>query len=266
MSDKRAGHSHGSLSIDQYAYGSAMRSWNPSFKIITAAVFLVCVIAMDRLPVSLLVLFFMALTVMAGGRLSPLRYLRLMAVPLAFIILGSIAVAFDFSLSRGGDYCLFLGFFYISATGESLFEAGSLIVKAFSAVSCLYLITLTTPMGEIVGFFRKLHVPKLLVELMYMIYRFIFILYDSERKMTVAARSRLGYHSLKASWYSFGRIFSNLLVVSMRRAGVYYDALESRCYNGDLRFWEDKKPVRPLQVLWALALGALILALRLFVG
>ena len=175
MSDKRAGHSHGSLSIDQYAYGSAMRSWNPSFKIITAAVFLVCVIAMDRLPVSLLVLFFMALTVMAGGRLSPLRYLRLMAVPLAFIILGSIAVAFDFSLSRGGDYCLFLGFFYISATGKSLLEAGSLIVKAFSAVSCLYLITLTTPMGEIVGFFRKLHVPKLLVELMYMIYRFIFI-------------------------------------------------------------------------------------------
>ncbi len=266
MESQRTGHSHGELSIDHYAYGSAMRSWNPSFKIVTAVFFLLCVIAMDSMAVSAVVLFFMALVVMTAGGLSPIRYGKLMAIPLAFILLSSIAIAFDFSMAPGGEYCLSLGFFYIFADRQSLLEAGALVLKAFSAVSCLYLITLTTPMGEIVGFFRKIHVPKLLVELMYMIYRFIFILYDTQRKMAAAARSRLGYHSVRASWYSFGRIFSNLLVVSMRRAGAYYDALESRCYDGDLRFWEEKKKICPLQVLGAAGLAVIVFVVWIYAG
>ena len=77
--------------------------------------------------------------------------------------------------------------------------------------------------------------------------------------MAVAARSRLGYRSLKTSWYSFGSIFSNLLVVSMKRANAYYDAMESRCYDGDLKFLEEEKPLSP-----ALAAGAVLYTAALF--
>ncbi|MCD2492439.1 cobalt ECF transporter T component CbiQ [Lacrimispora sp. NSJ-141] len=241
------GHQHGEghLSIDYYAYSSKMRPWNPSFKIVMSVFFLICVIAMDSMAVSAIVLFTMAALVMFKGKLGVSRYLNLMTLPFIFIALSSTAIAFDFSLVPKGEYCLQLGFFYISATRASLISTANLVLKAFSAVSCLYMMTLTTPMGEIVGFFRKIHVPKILVELMYMIYRFIFILLDAQRRMSVAARSRLGYCDRKTSWYSFGSIFSNLLIISLKRANAYYDAMESRCYDGDLRFLEDDKPLSP---------------------
>lgn len=252
-------HGEGHLSIDYYAYTSGMRSWNPSFKILISLFFLICVVAMDSMAVSALVLFTMAFFVAGKGGLGIGRYLSLMMVPFIFIFLSSIAIAFDFSFGVKGEYILHLGFFYISATKSSLLSAAALVLKAFSAVSCLYMMTLTTPMGEIVAFFRKVHCPKILIELMYMIYRFIFILLDAQHRMAVAARSRMGYCDLRTSWYSFGSIFSNLLVISLKRANAYYDAMESRCYDGDLRFLEEEKPLSPV-----LAAGTAIYTVLIF--
>lgn len=262
----RHSHGEGHLSIDYYAYMSGMRSWNPDFKIISAAVFLICVIAMDSMAVSALVLVTMAGLVVIKGQLGILRYLKLMLLPFIFILLSSIAIAFDFSLQSKGEYCIFLGFFYVSATRASLLETAGLVLKAFSSVSCLYLITLTTPMGEVVGFFGRIHCPKLLTELMYMIYRFIFILLDAQRRMAIAARSRLGYTDFKTSLFSFGRIFSNLLVISFKRANAYYDAMEARCYDGELNFLEEDKPVSAGLILAALLYGAALMVLWYTVG
>ena len=64
----------------------------------------------------------------------------------------------------------------------------------------------------------SLRLPPLVIELMYLIYRYIFLLLDIQHRMTVAASSRLGYASLRRAWFSFTHISGNLLAASFKRA------------------------------------------------
>jgi cobalt/nickel transport system permease protein len=84
---------------------------------------------------------------------------------------------------------------------------------------------------------------------MNMIYRFIFVLMDTQASMQTAARSRLGYQGFKTSCRTFGLIGASLLVVSMKKAGAYYDALIARGYEGQLLFLEEEKSVNGTQIL-----------------
>ena len=111
------------------------------------------------------------------------------------------------------------------------------------------MMTLTTPLTELVSVLRKIHMPKLIVELMNMIYRYIFIMLETYTKLKNSAESRLGYCDFRTSCYSFGNIASNLFIVSLKKANAYYNALEARCYDGELRFLEDEKPVKNWQIL-----------------
>ena len=101
---------------------------------------------------------------------------------------------------------LFLNLFYIYCSKASLLKAGNLVFKALGAVSALYMMTLTTPLSEIIAVLRKAHVPKLIIELMNMIYRYIFIMIDTHSRMKNSAESRLGYCDFKTSCYSFGPV------------------------------------------------------------
>lgn len=130
----------------------------------------------------------------------------------------------------------------------------------------MYFLTLTTPACEIVGVLRRAHVPKLIIELMYLIYRFIFILLDIYGRMREAAESRLGYRDFRTSCRSFGGTVGNMLVLSMRKSGTYYDAMLSRCYNGEIQFLEPEKPVHMQQYLLAGAVWSAAAAIWLLTG
>lgn len=241
------GHKHGGsvLSVDYYAYASKMRRWNASFKVIFSILCLLCCITFNNIYVSVAVILTMGyLTVVIGG-LAFDHYFSMLMIPIVFLLFGSAAIAIGFSLHPAGEYHMHVfHLFYIYCSKASLLKAGNLILKAFGAVSALYMMTLTTPLSELITVLRKAHVPKLLIELMNMIYRYIFIMLDTHSRMKNSALSRLGYVNFKTSCYSFGQIASNLLIVSLKRGTNYYNALESRCYDGDLRFLEEEKPVQ----------------------
>ena len=145
-----------------------------------------------------------------------------------------------------------------------MLKAGNLVLKALGAVSALYMMTLTTPLSEIIAVLRKAHVPKLIIELMNMIYRYIFIMIDTHSRMKNSAESRLGYCDFKTSCYSFRQVASNLLVVSLKRGNNYYNALEARCYNGDLQFLEEEKQVKAGQVVMAVIFIIILLLIWFF--
>ncbi len=112
----------------------------------------------------------------------------------------------------------------------------------------MYLLALTTPIHEITSTLSRLHVPGILIELMYLIYRFIFLLSETAHQMHMAAQSRLGYWGWRQSMQTFGKSMANLLVTALRQAGNTYDAMVARCYDGRLAFWTEAKPVTPVQV------------------
>ena len=133
-------------------------------------------------------------------------------------------------------------------------------MKAFGAISAMYMMILTTNSCEIISVFKKLHIPNIIIDLMNMIYRFIFILLDVHANMKNSAESRLGYVDFKTSCYSFGHTAGNLLIVSLKKANSYYNAMESRCYDGQMSFLEEDKKIENKQVI-GMAIYILILIL-----
>ena len=252
---KKHYHSHTHLgvnSIDYYAYTSKLRELNAGFKVGFSSLALVLCIAADHIIVSLFVITTMAILTVIIGKLSFEKYCLLLTIPLIFLIMGSIAIAVDFGKIPIGKWYVDFHYFFLYITKKNLVKAASVTCKALGAVSAMYMMTISTPVSEIIVVLRKIHVPKLIIELMNMIYRFIFIMIEVQHKMHNSAESRLGYVDFKTAINSFGSTEGNLLIVSMQKANVYYDALESRGYDGELRFLEDNKPCKAKHIVFAM--------------
>ncbi|MBW7571289.1 cobalt ECF transporter T component CbiQ [Caproiciproducens faecalis] len=248
---------HEQITTDCYSYLSALGEWNTVYKVVFSVGALVTVIAADSVGISAVTLFFMMFLSVGVGKIPGRDYFRLMKVPAAFILLGGAAIVVQFG---SGDGSLFrTGFFWTNLfiTESSLSLGLHVTLKAFSAVSALFLMTLSTPMGEIISVFRKIRVPVLILELMHLIYRYIFILSETNQRQKDAAGSRLGYCDLTTSLRTFSGELANLLIMSMKKAETYYDAMEARGYEGNALFWEEKRPLTAKQLLY----GGLYLAI-----
>lgn len=241
-------HSHGAKSIDYYACQSGLRHWNDSYKVLSACIILVLCIVLSNPWVSVTVILTMGIINLWGNRVSIHTYIGLLKIPIAFLVLGTVAIALGISKQPLGDYNLWLHWGYLYFTKTGIRQALELFLKAMGAVSAMYLMALSTPASELIGVLRKAHVPKIIVELMNMIYRFIFILTEVQSNMKTAAVSRLGYVDFKTSCYSFGQTGGNLFILSLKKANTYYDAMVSRCYEGDLPFWEEEKQIKAWQI------------------
>ena len=242
-------HNSGVFSIDYYAYISAIRDWNPVFKVSFSLAVLIATIAMNSIYVSLFVIIVMGFLTVKRGRIPFHQYYSTLTIPIVFVIVGSLTIALSFAKQPLGQYNLNLGWFCIYTSDADLLRMANLMAKAMGAVSALFMMTLSTPSGEIISVMRKAHIPKLFVELMNMVYRYIFVIMETNRKMHDSAESRLGYVDYKTSVKSFSGTASNLLVVSLKKANAYYDALVARGYDGDLRFLEKEKKMDREQIV-----------------
>lgn len=261
------GHRHGGsvLSVDYYAYASHLRKWNAAFKVAFSMICLLLCLIFNNVYVSLAVIMIMGYMTVVMGGLEFDHYISMLLIPIVFLLFGCAAIAVGFSWNPIGEYNLnVFGWFYIYCSDASLFKAAKLIFKALGAVSALYMMTLTTPLSELIVVLRRAHLPKIIIELMNMIYRYIFIMLDTHSRMKNSAEARLGYVNFKTACYSFGQVASNLLIVSLKRGNDYYNALESRCYNGDLQFLEEEKPVKMVQIAGAAGVVVLLTAMRAF--
>lgn len=242
-------------SIDYYAYQSPLRTWNPTFKVLfVLAVLLLCLVE-NHMAVSAFVIASMAVMNIRRNRVCLKEYLGLLSIPLLFIVTGCAAVAVEFGFGAEG--------WYFSIAPSGILRSLALMLRALACISALYLLVLSTPMSEIISVLRSFHVPRLITELMNLIYRYIFILMDTQVRIRNAAEARLGYVGFKTSCYTFGRSMGSLLASSLRRAGMYYDAMESRCYDGELSFLEEKKSVKAQQLLAAAAYGAVMAGIKM---
>lgn len=108
-------------------------------------------------------------------------------------------------------------------------------MRSLGAVSCLYFLSLTTPMAEILSVLGKLKLPPLLIELMSITYRYIFVLLETADQIYIAQASRWGYATWKTSYSSLGQLLSNLFSKSFYNSKMLYMTLSSRCYTGQLQ-------------------------------
>lgn len=257
-------HEHnGVLMIDVLARRSRYAKISPSLKVWGCVILLIlCVLAHSPWPPLMLFFIMTALTISGGIHLHD--YLALFALPAVFLLLSGLALLWNFSGAPEGIANLPFFGQYLVLLPSAQVNARLVMARALGAVSCLYFMNLSTPMPELLSTLRKAHVPGIMVELAVLIYRYIFIMFSTYHSMKDAAASRLGFGGLRRSIRTTGAIYAGLLGQSFRRAGACFDAMESRCYNGEFLFLEQKKQPAPAEIaVFAALLAAMTLAVLL---
>jgi len=184
-------HSHGErILIDEIAYASALRRVSPFWKIFVSLYSLLLCLISHTWVVSVLILCCMLTAMTAIGKTRWHHVIHLMQIPLAFVVLGCIMILLQ--ISHHGEsmlVSLHLGSWYFGITGESLHQFGQVFLQCLAAVSCLYFLSATTPMTELFTALRRLHLPAFLVEMMELVYRYIFVLMESASQIRNAQPS-----------------------------------------------------------------------------
>ena len=246
-------------SIDEYAYSSRLKKWNASYKVVFTMTALITTVTLNSIPISVMTMIFMGGLSCILGKIKISDYFRLLLIPVGFILLSGAAILVQFGSGTGSFVSIPIFSTHLYITKDSIETSLLLGIKALGAVSCLYMLVLSTPMGEILNVLRKIRVPNIVLELMHFIYRYIFILYEINHAQKDAVKARLGYCDRKTAISTFGKEMPNLLLLSMRRADLYYDALESRGYEGNCLFFEEKRKLTSFQLMWGVIYVVLLL-------
>lgn len=251
------------LTIDVLAQTSRLNKVNSSLKLWTVlALMAICVSARSPVVGIFLTTAMLILTVFIGG-LKLQDYVRLLALPVSFLMISGLALLFEVTAQRTGVLGIRIFGFWLCVSAGAQVDTALVMARAMGAVSCLYLLSLTTPMSELIGVLRRARFPDILIELMYLIYRYVFILLSMYHTMQSAAASRLGFVDYRASMRTTGNLYSNLLSRSYRHSNKIFDAMESRCYDMGIRFLENKEKVTGIQAAAAAGIASFTLGLSL---
>ena len=248
------------IAIDKLCYNSRLRYENAGEKSAFAVITL-CICVMSRsIAVAGVVLAVTGILTVKKGGVPVFRYLKFLTIPLAFLLLSTLAIMFHIKREPLDLFAIPLGGWYLTAGTDSFFYAVQLVFTALAAVSCLYFLSFTTPMPDILEVLKKLHCPALLMELMLLIYRFIFILLDTADAINTSQSCRLGNRNYRTALKSFGLLGSALMIRAVQRSGRLYDAMEARCYDGRIQVLSESRPPRKKVIAWIILFdGALLI-------
>lgn len=154
-----------------------------------------------------------------------------------------------FLLTGAATLLVSLGPHGLALAPEGAAQAGLLVLRSMAALSCLLLLSLTTPVTDLLSGLRRLGVPRDIVEVALLMYRFLFLLADQALAMNHAQQARLG-HSTRRRWLrSLGRLVANLLPQTLDRARRLEAGLAARGWEGEMRVLGDAPAASPAILL-----------------
>lgn len=219
--------------IDRLAYANRLTRLHPAYKLGCSVLALAHCLAVPHPVAGLSVLVAMlALSIVWAG-LPPAFVLKLALGEAGFLALGVLGVAVSVSASEAPG--LNVGPLWFSVSPDTLWTASVLFTRALGGAAAMNFLALTTPIVAVVDLLRALRVPDLLIDLMTLIYRFTFTLFNSLERMTLAHEVRLGFRDGPSSVRSAADIGANLFVEAFRRSRRLDLALQGRGWDGVLR-------------------------------
>ncbi len=211
--------------IENAAQNNRWRGVCPQAKGVFAAAGLVAAYGAATPAAALAVAGVCATATLAGARVPPGLYLRVLAVPLAFLALGAVSLALAFDAET----------LTLSLAPYGLAHAAAVAARALAAVTALLFLARSTPLSDLVASLRRVRVPETLLEMMVVAYRMLFVFAEARRDIAAAQAARLGDASLQRRWHSLGVLFGALAVDVWRRATDLDVAAQARCGDGRLR-------------------------------
>lgn len=151
----------------------------------------------------------------------------------------------------------------VTTTGAGRFT--SIVLKSWISVQAAILMVATTPFPDLLAAMRAVRIPRLLVAIVALMWRYLAVLADEATRLTRARAARSGSFTGRGggsvAWRGqvTGYMVGNLFVRGYERGERIYAAMLARGYDGEMRSF----PRPPLTMAHWLALG---LGLALLVG
>jgi cobalt/nickel transport system permease protein len=120
-----------------------------------------------------------------------------------------------------------------------LTAAISILAKNSLAFVMMLLLAAETPWHDLLLAMRRLGVPRLLVETLQLMERYVHVLGEELGRMRTARRARSFQPWSDWSWNSLTSMISVLLLRSLERSERVHAAMIARGWDGTMRSWED---------------------------
>jgi cobalt/nickel transport system permease protein len=251
--------------IDTLAYTNRLCRLPPAQKL-GFALTLLLIVYLAPIVVQLLVLGWVSIWVVIYARIPSGVYLRLLWLTAIFwlssvpaLVLNGVGIGDLDRVTLDRLWGWQVGDYYIYISQQGLIQAGELGARTIAASACMYFILLTVPFVALLDIFRRLGCPTLLTELLFLMYRFIFILLDTARELWIAQNARGGYRTRRLWIQSVALLVGQLL----RRTLVNYQqislSLAARGFNGEFQVWHSRSYQPSKRYSWEAGIGCTIL-------
>lgn len=232
---------------------TAVHRIDPRAKVLTTAVFIICVVSFDKYQVLALLPFVVFPIVMAAEGNLPLRFLArvLLAVSPFALVIGIFNPWFD------RETVLWVGDLAVSGGWVSF---ASILMRFLLTASAALVLTATTGFLGVCVALGKLRVPDVIVTQFLLLYRYIFVLGEEALRMGQARRLRsFGRRGMGLAVY--GQILGQLLLRTVARSQRIYMAMKCRGFEGEIRVARTLRFERA-DLVFVLAWSALFVVFR----
>lgn len=248
--------------VELYARGaSPVHAWDARWKLAAAALFAAVLVSLQTLAAAAPGAG-LALAWLVAARLPARRVLGRLAAA-QFLLLPCLVVL---PFSAGGE-SFPVGPLAVSAEGLRL--AGVLYLRALALITLGLAVVYSTPMVVLLRALQAFCLPRVLVEIALLTYRYLFTLWWELTRMrwAVAARGFAGRGGLR-DYRTLAQVLGVTLVRSVERTERIQQALHCRGFQGRLRTLQQfqARPADRLKALLAVALAAGLLAWERGVG
>jgi cobalt/nickel transport system permease protein len=244
--------------LDDYAVLSPLRYKNNWLKIAIVAFGLLAGVSSNSPLVPFIIAVCMSFATLYFAKVPASFYFRILAAPAGFVIASVVIIAFFF----GGGAKLFsfdIFGFTIGISKDGLDMALLVFSRTLGGMTCLFFLSLTTPMIELFSVLKASKLPDSFLEVAMMMYRYIFVFLDIATGVKYAQSVRLGYKDFKTSFRSMAMLGTNLFIRSWEQGEKIFVSMNSRCYDGKLIMLDDKRPVKFSELMLTLAYFALVI-------
>ncbi|HNX18335.1 MAG TPA: cobalt ECF transporter T component CbiQ [Methanoregula sp.] len=241
------------INLDSVAQQSTFRHIHPVTKLILALGSLILCLISPSPVVPLISGIVLSLVLIIPGRTSPRLYGELLLGPAIFTVMSIVVLLF---LLGGGDVIWRfnpVSWINLTITTGSISQSTLVLFRVFGCSISLFFIALTTPMTDLFNGMKRIGIPIEIIDLMMIIYRYIFIIYAQAIEIWQAQVMRLGYSRVREAIQSFSMLCGMLFISSWIAGEDLVRAMDCRCYNGVFPTLDIAEPMQMRSLLPVIA-------------
>lgn len=214
--------------LDALANGNTpVHRIDPRIKVLTAALFVICVVSFDKYAISALLPFGLVLLAVMGLAAIPAGYLvkKLLLISPFAVMVGIFNPLFD------QQPLLHLGAFTVTGGWISFL---SILLRFALTVGAVLILIATTGFNAVCMAMVKLGMPKIFAVQLLILYRYIFVLIDEGLRM-YQARAMRSFKRRAMGLKTFAHLVGQLLLRTLDRAERIHLAMLCRGFDGTIR-------------------------------